>query len=313
MTAALKILRQKSGRSLAFIVSMVALWALSGCAPAPTPTSALPALATPTDPGPTLTTQDARPTLTPAAPVCAETRGRVERGQIETDLLYKPLEFSLYLPPCYSETPAQPYPVLYLLHGQTYTDEQWIRLGAADAADRLITSGEAPPFLIVFPYETYSAKDPIETQYGRALVEVLLPWVDAHYPTCTQRACRAIGGLSRGAAWAVRLGFEHWDAFNSIGAHSLAIFYYDSNRLYLWLKPMQPEEYPRVYLDAGHVDPERRSVEAFEQKLSDTGVPHEWHVFKGAHDEVYWQAHVEEYLRWYASGWAAPQAAPTDP
>ncbi len=274
---------------------------LAGCAPQSTPTPA-PA-ASPPPPTATALPPTADPGPTPTAPDCAETQGRVERGQIETDLLYKPFEFSVYLPPCYSTRPDRPYPVLYLLHGQTYTDAQWIDLGAVEIADRLIASGEAPPFLIVFPYETYSTKDPIDTQFGRALAEALLPWIDAHYPTCAQRDCRAIGGLSRGAAWALRVGFEYWPAFGHIGAHSPAIFYYDSNRLYLWLKPMQPDEYPQVYLDAGHVDPERRSVEAFVQKLKDAGVPYVWHLNKGAHDETYWRAHVEDYLRWYASAW----------
>jgi hypothetical protein len=26
-------------------------------------------------------------------------------------------------------------------------------------------------------------------------------------------------------------------------------------------------------------------------------------MFSGYHEEAYWQAHVEDYLRWYTAGW----------
>jgi poly(3-hydroxybutyrate) depolymerase len=87
------------------------------------------------------------PTATPLA--CLTQPGRVEEGVLDS---FKPAqEFRIYLPPCYDEKPDERYPVLYLLHGQTYTDDQWLRLGAVHVLDELILSGEAQPFIIVFP------------------------------------------------------------------------------------------------------------------------------------------------------------------
>ena len=45
--------------------------------------------------------------------------------------------------------------MLYLLHGQTFEDDQWVNLGAATVADNLIHRGDAPPFIMVFPDDRY--------------------------------------------------------------------------------------------------------------------------------------------------------------
>ena len=38
-------------------------------------------------------------------------------------------------------------------------------------------------------------------------------------------------------------------------------------------------------------------------------VPHEWHLNAGDHTNSYWQAHVAQYLQWYAEGFS-PTAQP---
>jgi hypothetical protein len=90
------------------------------------------------------------PTVTPK-PVCWNVNGRIEKGMQTTPLLRQPLEYRVYLPPCYDQQPDRRYPVLYLIHGQSYTDDQWERLGAGKTADDLISNGNIPPFIIVMP------------------------------------------------------------------------------------------------------------------------------------------------------------------
>jgi enterochelin esterase-like enzyme len=219
-------------------------------------------------------------------------------------LLSKPLTFSIYLPPCYSDHPEALYPVLYMLHGQGFTDDQWVRLGATQAADQLISSGQARPFLIVMPYEENSTlSDPNTSHFGDALVSELVPWIDAHYPTCSQRICRAIGGSSRGAAWAVRIGLTHPALFAFIGAHSLPPFIGDLYQAEYWLRDIPAGQMPQLYLDIGRSDMYMPDARRFEQVLSDHHVPHVWLLNNGSHDEVYWGAHVTEYMQWYVSNW----------
>ncbi|HLA97794.1 MAG TPA: alpha/beta hydrolase-fold protein [Anaerolineales bacterium] len=238
------------------------------------------------------------------APGCSPEEGRFEGGSLSSKLLPEPLEFSVYLPPCYHQDREQRYPVLYLLHGQGYNHDQWDRLGADESADRLILAGEIAPFLIVLPRDRSWAQ-PDEDLFGQALVEELIPHIDSTYRTRPERLYRAIGGLSRGAAWAVHLGLSRWQEFGRIGAHSLPVFFSDAPKIRKWLESIPAESTPWIYLDIGERDrPETlESARWFENLLTEEGVPHEWHLFSGYHEESYWQAHVEQYLRWYAGEW----------
>src|SRR5687768_15175770 len=118
--------RMKTRQAIKGIILLALLAGVTACSPSnrPTPTSTpLPPTASQV---PQLTlAPSAVPTFTPL--VCLTQSGRVEEGVLNsTD---PPQEFRIYLPPCYNEKTDKHYPVLYLLHGQTYRDDQWIRLG----------------------------------------------------------------------------------------------------------------------------------------------------------------------------------------
>jgi len=148
-----------------------------------------------------------KPALTPTSTGCAETTGMVERFALPSVEIDRPLPMLIYTPPCYDPGRASGYPVLYLLHGQSFNELQWQRLGVPETADRLISAHEVHPFLVVMPQEYDYLKEIGESNYGKALVAEVLPWVEAHYNVCKERNCRAIGGLSRGASWAALAGF----------------------------------------------------------------------------------------------------------
>ena len=253
----------------------------------------------PTPPAPLTPTATTSPTPMP----CAETQGMVVDNQIVTDLLPAPLKFKVYLPPCYNENSPLRYPVVYMLHGMNSNDGQWIKIGVTMAADTLISSGEAPPFLIVMPQEDNWAVEADNTNYGKAVVIALAPWIDQHYTTCTDRLCRAIGGLSRGSGWAIRLGFTYPDVFGAIGAHSLSPFDGDYADLPNWLGAIPAESAPRLYLDIGKADISLGLAEKFEAKITKLNFAHEWRIFEGGHNEAYWSAHVMDYLKWYTQPW----------
>ena len=239
--------------------------------------------------------------VTPLA--CLTNPGRVEEGSLDSTT--PPQEFRIYLPPCYDEETDRRYPVLYLLHGQTYTDDQWVRIGAVDTADRLILSGEAAPFIIVFPDDRYWNLPP-GAGFGERLVDQLIPHIDANYRTLPDRDHRAIGGLSRGAGWALHLGLTRWQMFGSIGLHSLAVLQGDASETRKWLGEIPPVSRPSIFMDIGDNDPELPMASRVESYFNDFGLPHEWHLYTGAHTEEYWSAHVEEYIHWYAEDWNQP-------
>ncbi|NWG35370.1 MAG: hypothetical protein HXY42_13115 [Chloroflexi bacterium] len=274
---------------------LAGLFACSPPQPAsPTPTPFLASTA-----APTLTA--APPASTPAAtPVsCLDHPGRVETGRFDA---VKPQEFYVYLPPCYDEDLQTRYPALYLLHGQTYTADQWIRLGAVDTLDRLISAGEIEAFIVVFPDDRYW-NIPFGSGFGQRLVEDIIPYIDATYRTIPERDRRAIGGLSRGAGWAFRLGFTRWDLFGVIGLHSPAILQGDGSNVEKWIAGIPQKSQPSVFLDIGNRDQELKMARLVEATLNENDFAYEWHLYNGAHTEEYWRVHVDEYIRWYAEQW----------
>ena len=278
---------------------------MTACAPRhsrqPLSTFTPPPTTSPTEIPPPIPSPHPTSTSTPLG--CLTQPGRLEEGSLSSTNPAQ--EFRIYLPPCYDQKTDQRYPVLYLLHGQTYTDDQWVRLGAVAALDRLILAGESVPFIVVFPDDRYWNLPP-GPGFGGRLVEQLIPHIDSAYRTLPDRDHRAIGGLSRGAGWALRLGLTHWDLFESLGLHSLAVLNGDASRLRAWLAEIPPSSHPRVFMDLGDNDPELAMASEVEARFNDLGLLHEWHLYSGTHTEDYWSAHVEEYLRWYAEGWIAP-------
>lgn len=245
------------------------------------------------------------PTLlpTPTEPACWLSRGRYDFAALESDRLRYPLDVRVYVPPCYDQEPETHYPVLYLIHGQSFTDDQWDRLGVDEHLDALVAAREVPPFLVIMPRDrewTQSDQDP----FGRVFIEELLPWVDENYRTLPERRYRAVGGLSRGAGWAVHFGLKYWELFGAIGGHSLPVFWSDVPHIKSWLSEIPLEAMPRIYLDIGDQDrPEiMKSAVWFEELLTQQGIVHEWYLYAGYHDEAYWSTHVDQYLRWYAQG-----------
>jgi enterochelin esterase-like enzyme len=292
--------------------SLVLVAALSACLPfnGSTPAPATPvtithptATASATQIPVTLTpepTPDSSLLYTPTAD-CLSRPGLLVAGVADTMLLAKPMRYFVYLPPCYVEEQDRRYPVLYLLHGQTYTEDQWVRLGVPSAADRLIALNEIPPLIIVFPYD-YSYLQPREYPFEDVFMQVLIPEIDTAYRTLSDHAQRAVGGLSRGGAWALHLGIRHPDVFGAIGAHSPAVFYSDGS-LPVRLLDVPADSLPRIYIDVGDADSELQISLDFKSFLDKYNIPYEWHEYVGFHEEKYWRAHVDEYLHWYTQAW----------
>ncbi len=234
---------------------------------------------------------------------CMDSGGTILHSSLPSQVLGMDLEYSIYLPPCYDANPSTGYPVLYLLHGQSANNDFWLELGVVTLVDGIILGGESRPFIIVMPVEKNFLADIGDTQYPQAIAEELIPHIDQNYATCTDRECRAIGGISRGAAWAVNITFSYPALFAYIGAHSPAVFSADLARLPVLLKNDPHGLRPVIYLDSGDQDAYLKSAKDLEAILMQYGVPHEWHQNIGAHNFEYWLAHAAEYMQWYASHW----------
>ena len=270
--------------------------------PTPTPTPKPLPTASPLAPSPTTArSRTPAPTSTIAAVTCREDHGRVLAESLNSANLPFTLAVNVYLPPCYQPDPAAPYPLLVLLHGQSYDQQQWLDLGLAQIANNLISTGEIPPLIILMPYEENAWQNPYESAFDLLILDTLLPWAQEDLSACDQAACRAVGGISRGGSWALRLIGDHPEAFSIAGLHSAPPFTTDQNRLVTIFRKLTEDERPQLYIDVGDIDTYRGYIVELHDALSLQGIAHSWQMSSGGHDDGYWRAHLPEYLAWYGA------------
>lgn len=247
------------------------------------------------------------PTQTPSPTPTPCLTGQVLYYEMPSVALEKPMPVSIYLPPCYDQQGN--YPVIYLLHGQAQTDQLWIDLGATAIADQAIQNGQTP-FIMVFPYEELNFDNNATSKFPEAVIDELIPWVDANFATCTERACRSIGGISRGGGWAIKLALRNFDLFGTLGAHSFGLMYGDSSWVEVNLRTHTTADFPRIYLDRGDKDMLADDIEYFVKTLLSYNVDYEYHIYPGDHTLSYWRDHVQEYMNFYMAFWPTPFLQP---
>ena len=228
---------------------------------------------------------------------CREAPGRMTNDSAPNSLGGPTLTWIAYLPPCYGTEPDVRYPLLILLHAAERNAQQWLSLGVAESADRMIANGAMPPLIIVMP------NSPLDNASDAFILADLLPALDAGYAVNKDREQRAIGGLSLGAAQALRVEMQRPDLFGALGLHSLTPVEVDLAHLAGWLTAMPASLMPRVYVDIGDKTTQRDAVQAIADQLSASGLEVTWQLNSGPHADSYWRAHLPEYLAWYASGW----------
>ena len=139
-----------------------------------------------------------------------------ESLSFESNKLGRKVSYSIYLPSDYS-TSKRNYPVLYLLHGYTDNETNWIQMGQMKTiADRAIANEEAVPMIIVMPdaWDTwyinqYDGKAPYEDMF----FEELIPYMEKTYRIRSNKESRAIAGLSMGGYGSFLYSLHHPDMF----------------------------------------------------------------------------------------------------
>jgi len=308
--------RQEAGRfrqplSLLISAALLIILIMASCSPSPfsptttqgtsnPETTSTQAAQQAASPSPTKT---ANPTSTATQkPACASQAGSLNEAAFDTSFMYAQFKFLVYLPPCYQQETGREYPLLILFHGIYDDQEQWVRIGAVEAANRLIISGEVEPFIIVMPYDP-NPRGPEGTPFDEIFMQELLPYLNTNYRLSGEAGLRALGGVSRGAGWAIHFGFQHPDLFGAIGVYSPIIFWEDSPELGKWLDAVPTGSVPRISIDIGDRDPNREGYDTLTKVLTGKGVPFDASEFPGLHSDDFWRSRVESYLRWFAAGW----------
>lgn len=118
----------------------------------------------------------------------------------------------VYTPPGFKANEAKKYPVLYLIHGGSDTEETWTKVGRANLiADNLIAQGKAKPMIIVMPYGNVRPRPMAD--FTRDVVNDIIPFIEANYPVVNDSKGRAIAGFSVGGGQTLNIGLINPDKF----------------------------------------------------------------------------------------------------
>ena len=274
--------------------------------------------------------------------------GTIQDIVIRSTAVGRNMDVRIIVPPnCETETNSA-YPVLYFLHPwglspRYITDKLRIQQHAWDG----LANGTLPPMVIVLPtgFKSFflNAADPpghdwssivqghdeffrdaLEQygQYGDYLLKEVVPAVENRFNVRTDRAGRAIGGISMGAAAAAVHAFRDSTAFCAVGVHSPALFSGSpGNAGPPWIfgldrqsfeernpadvaRTVDPGHQPRIYLDTGDQDLMRNAVQQLHDVLDECGLVHSFAIEPGTHDKTFWEPRMDQYLAFYARDWS---------
>ncbi len=140
----------------------------------------------------------------------------------------------VYTPPDYDAARRRSFPVLYLLHGTSGTEEAWVAEGRANfIIDNLIAAGHAVPMVVVMPYGRAYPRITRESGslgylenirlFELDLLKDIMPYIEQNFRVASDRERRAIAGLSGGGGQSLAIGFNQLELFAWIGAFSSAV------------------------------------------------------------------------------------------
>ena len=156
-------------------------------------------------------------------------QSKIITDSIHSKVLNAYRAYNVFLPKSYETDTNKKYPVLYLLHGMTDTNQAWSGRGhLQDVADQLIESGEACEMIIVTPNaggNIYAGVwngyfDMPGWSYETFFYTEFLPYIEKNYRVIGNKANRAIAGLSMGGGGATCYGQKHSEMYAAVYAMS---------------------------------------------------------------------------------------------
>jgi len=161
-------------------------------------------------------------------------KGTVERIKVHGKSLEGNLEgdspdrdVSIYLPASYASEKSRRYPVIYMLHGFTDSDDKWFGstkhwINLPAILDKTFGEPGTREMIVVMPnaftrYQGSMYSNSVTTgNWEDFIVRDLVPYIDARYRTLPQAASRGLAGHSMGGYGTLRIGMRHPEVFSSV-------------------------------------------------------------------------------------------------
>lgn len=188
----------------------------------------------------------------------SEQKGTVMRDiTIDSKVLGTTMKYSVYLPEGYDGQTK--LPVLYLLHGYGGNNNSWLDDGnMASLTSAAISAGTVGKMIVVMPdgQTSFYCNGYPEGQlnYEDFFVDELIPAVEKTFNTRTDRAGRAIGGLSMGGYGTLLHAFKHRDMYCCAYAMSPAAYMDGAPNLFDIVYSIPASEIPDLTIEVGTED-----------------------------------------------------------
>lgn len=236
---------------------------------------------------------------------------------------------AVYLPPEYTRSMTERYPVLYMHDGQNLFDAATSFLGiewqADEHAERLIRAGRIEPIIIVGIYNTPDRMHEYTPQadaqrdaggrgryYARFLVEEVKPFIDKTYRTLPDRAHTAVAGSSLGGLISLYLAREYHDVFSQCGVVSPALMWAEAallteieaspdclRNVRFWLD-MGTDEGRQIGTFSRAIELTRKLERAFLAAGLVTGRDYYYaEIYQGQHNEAAWADRFDRMLLFF--------------
>jgi enterochelin esterase-like enzyme len=135
----------------------------------------------------------------------------------------------VYTPPGYESGEGR-FPVFYLFHGASDSDDSWSTVGRAGfILDNLIAAKKAKPMLMVMPAGhtgpfRFGGVRPTVDEFSEDFLKDILPHIEKNYRVQTDRKSRAMAGLSMGGGQTLNIGVPNLEKFGWLGVFSSGVF-----------------------------------------------------------------------------------------
>ncbi len=203
----------------------------------------------------------------------------------------------IYTPPGYEKESNKTYPVLYLLHGTTDTEETWTKVGRAHLIlDNLISQGKAVPMIVVMPYgRAYPtiSKSSGSLRNWDNLQEIkkdflshLFPFVEQQYRVKKEANSRAIAGFSGGGGTSLFLGLNNPDLFKWVVGFAPGMLKeeFDRNNAVAFADPkLTNQRLSLFWIGVGKEDMLYPVISDYLAVLDAKGIKHETFISEGGH------------------------------
>lgn len=215
------------------------------------------------------------------------------------------------LPHDYDE--SKQYPVLYLLHGMSCNHKSWLnQCNAKYIVQNLHYDENVKDILIVsvnsIVTEDEKAPDVSTEEYaaafdktGEDIVTSLMPYVNEHYSTLSDRQNTAIAGFSMGGRETLLTAFKYQDKFAYVGAFSSAGF---SSKVISFsssvpdFKTDDGVSFDYLMLAIGTTDNFTPHVTvAIGERFEQNGIAYVKKTYNGGHDYFVWKCALYDFVK----------------